>query len=325
METTAVQPSPSRSTTEQPLSSRPASIEVVGPISPYRPSNTVPFEGLLMLIVFTLIGGLLLGSAAFVVSQVVYLIILFPLGVGFGCGAIIATAVKWEKVRSPRIAGLFGLAIGLLVYGRYWVWEYQMFRSELDYTVRLDMLANFGEFDPERVDESVDLIMVNEVGHGGFLGYVLIRAREGVPIGQAVSSTSLKLGETLAWLYWLIEAGIILGVAAFFAAGKARLPFCETHERWYRPPKAVGRVNPGQAKKAITLLQAGKMAELRQLLATTPFTPAVEFTIRKCNDCQASNPVITVSVLPRIFKGKIKTKQLLAQTISPAQGEMLLM
>ena len=79
---------------------------------PYRPSNKAPLLGIMVLVIYTLVGAITLGAIVFGVSQIIYLIALFPLIIGAIGGAIVAAAVKRGKVRNSAVAILFAVLSG---------------------------------------------------------------------------------------------------------------------------------------------------------------------------------------------------------------------
>src|SRR5689334_7839184 len=83
----------------------------------YRASGRVPFAGLILLLLGTIIGSLAVGGLVFAVSHLIYLFVLFPLFMGLIGGGILAFVVKRAKVRSPILAGLFGLIQGIGIIG----------------------------------------------------------------------------------------------------------------------------------------------------------------------------------------------------------------
>jgi hypothetical protein len=103
----------------------------------YRPSGRIPFGGLIGLILATIIGSLVIGGLVFAVSHLIYLIVLFPIIMGALGGGLLSLVVKSAKVRSPIIAGLLGLVLGVGIIGVYRFAEYYIdFRNEVTSVVR---------------------------------------------------------------------------------------------------------------------------------------------------------------------------------------------
>src|SRR4029450_7700197 len=106
-------------------------------MKPYRASGRVPFGGLIALILGTIIGSLVVGGIVFAVSHFIYLIVLFPLIMGFVGGGSLAWTRTRRKVRSPILAALFGLVMGVGIIGVYRFAEYYIdFRNEITTTIR---------------------------------------------------------------------------------------------------------------------------------------------------------------------------------------------
>jgi len=85
-------------------------------VKSYQPSNKVPFGGVILLILSTLI-GLLIGKSIFAASQSIEAGIIYPIIIGVIGTGIISLAVKTGKVRNPVLASFFGFIFGILAYG----------------------------------------------------------------------------------------------------------------------------------------------------------------------------------------------------------------
>ena len=295
------------------------------PAAANRPGagNKVPIDGCLLLILFALGGGLLAGGLAVAISRFVYLIIAFPIGMGFVGGTITAVAVRLGKVRHPRLAMLAGIVTGLFIYGVYWAGDYLAFRSEARSFVVAEMEAEFGESDAAAAAELVDLVLEEETGSGGFLGYVLFSAQEGMDVGRVGNSATFNVGTTLTVIYWLVEVILIGLVAAGVAQEAAIRPFCTAHDRWYEPNELVGGVGPDLAETAMLALREGHYAALRQMLDPGAPAPGLALYTARCRDCLASDPVLTVRTLSLDSRKRVKTKDLLQQPLSQEHYETL--
>jgi hypothetical protein len=91
-------------------------------------------------------------------------IIAFPIGIGLIGGFAIAQGIRWGKVRVSLVGAIFGLLLGLFVYGSYRYTEYLLNRREALTYIRQEMEAEFGEADPVIADEVFDAILYEETG-----------------------------------------------------------------------------------------------------------------------------------------------------------------
>jgi hypothetical protein len=221
----------------------------------YRSSGRVPFGGLIALLLVTIIGSLIVGGIVFAVSHLIYLIVLFPLLMGVIGGGILVGVVKGTKVRSPIIAALFGLIIGVGIIGVYRFAEYYIdFRNEITTSIR----ESEGEgVSQQEIDEFIDLSLEEETGSPGFVGFLKYSASLGTTITRSSGSSEMQLDEKATWIYWGVELLIVALVSAGMAFGAARQPFNEEAGEWYPGTSYVGSVDWNSRKEFYNLLKAG--------------------------------------------------------------------
>lgn len=286
----------------------------------YKPSNKTSIDGVLMLILITMVGGVLIGGITAVIGRFIYLIIAFPVGMGYLGGKGIELAVKHGKVRNPLLAATFGLLVGFIIYGTYRYGEYLFFRIE-GRTIIMEEVEMEGNepIDATTADLIADEILLEETGYTGFLGFTLLQAAEGMSIGRVSGGTTINIGTTLTWIYWVVEILLVFGFAAMMGSEAASRPFCERHDRWYGKEKRVGGLSPDQGTAALQLLKDGNFLELGPMLESTAPLPGVELYVERCRDCIVSNPVLTVKRVFKNSKGKIEHKELHTQIISQDQ------
>src|SRR4028118_1853555 len=102
-------------------------------MKPYQPSNKVTTTGIKWLLLSSVIGGVAIGGLTHLISLLVYLIVLFPWGMGFAGSTVMVAAIRQGKVRNPAIATLFGVLTGLLIYGSLHgagYWQFKQLASE---------------------------------------------------------------------------------------------------------------------------------------------------------------------------------------------------
>jgi hypothetical protein len=288
-------------------------------MQPYQPANKAPLPGLLLLTLTALVGGVAIGGIVSFVSRLIYLIILFPIGMGFAGGAAVMVMVKRGKVRFPLVAAAFGALTALLLYGSLHYFDYLAFRSEAQTYLADQLRPDYGEIEPARLQELVDAVLVGEVGQPGFVGYILLEAREGVSIGEVGRDTSVNLGPFFTWVYWLVELGIITFLAVTLPWKAASQPFCETHDRWYSLPRHLGSVGPAQSGNLITLLRSGNFTQAGESLQPSLPLPCVQVHIESCPDCATSDSRLRVEAVALDRRGRRQTRQILKGMLSPFQ------
>jgi hypothetical protein len=293
-----------------------------------QPGAEIPLSGALTLfLVLLLVAPLLGGVVALVSYHFMYLIILFPICMGWAGGYALAQGVRWGKVRDAVIAATFGVLLGLSIYVCYRYVEYRLLRNEVRAEFVKEMEAEFGVSDAAIADEFFDEILLEETGKSGFLGVILLDAQEGMSIAPArysSDSAGLNIGTPLTWVYWLFEIVAIAGIAAFMAHDAAQQPFCARHDRWYAKEKSLGGVGPGRVQHALDLLEQGDHASFSRELKQNAPVPGIEFFIERCVGCVDSNPVLTVKGVKRSSRGQVSYEVLSKQHISPSQCELLL-
>lgn len=287
--------------------------------------QVIPVGGILLLLLFVLMGAPALGAIVAFVGRYLYLILLFPIATGLAGGYIVGQGVRWGKVRDSLVAAVFGLLLGVFAYGSYRYIDYRLARNEARDVVQEEMEAEFGLSDSGVADEIVDEFLLEETGHTGFVGMVLLDAQEGMSISRVGygSDAGLNIGTTLTWVYWLFELGAFAVFPVFMAMESAGRPFCVYHDRWYKEEKSLGGVNTSRAEEVLGLLSGGEYLAFGKALNRKAPVPGVEFFIERCVGCQQSNPILTVKAVKRTSRGKIEHDVLGKQTLVPSQSEQI--
>jgi hypothetical protein len=289
-------------------------------MKPYRPSNKVPSAGFMWLLLSSVLGGIAIGGLTFVVSQLIYLIILFPLGMGFAGGIVSAIAIQQGKVRNPLIGSLFAALTGLTIYGTVHGGNYLMFKQ----VVSQEITKELGQTDTIQTEQFIDAFLKEKTGATGFWGYMNYSAKQGVSIGK-LGSEGIPLNETFTWLYWLIEFAAIETIIVLLAYSAAKDPYCESCDRWYASKERMGNIHPRSSENFLNLIkddnftQSGKLIEpLSKINASS-----LEVYLQGCSSCQISDFVIAVSRASFDSKGNLELKQVLQGAITPYQQSQL--
>lgn len=244
-------------------------------MQPYKPSNIVPLTGLLLLMVAAIIGGAAVGILVSFVERLIYLIILFPILMGLAGGFILANAIRLGKVRNPLVGAVFGVVIGILIYGSYHFAGYLAFREEVKTMILEDYGITAADMLPEDwvyLDEFIDSFLAEEYSQPGFLGYMMLAAEEGVSISPVTSSNDqgIDLGQTGTWIYWGVELLIIAGIALVGGRNAARNPYCENCDLWMEKEKLIGTLPTTSGGLAAMLAKQGDFRQLGESLALEP-------------------------------------------------------
>jgi hypothetical protein len=255
----------------------------------YTSSNLIPLTGLLLLAIAAVLGGIVLGGIVYLISELFYIIILFPIGMGFGAGAAVLLGVYGGKVRSPIVAAGFGILAGLIVYGSYRYADYWFgFRGDL----REEAEAAFEQpISDAELALLEDMLLEAEVGETGFIGYTKLYAREGFSIFNRRTGDSeggITIKGTMAYLYWAVELAIVVGTAYLTTYGGAQRPFSEHTNEWFRDAAYLATVRSEHVYDVIDLLDQGDITALGDKLTTQAAgVPRIELVVRASSSATA--------------------------------------
>lgn len=277
----------------------------------YQPSNESPLNGLLLLTIIGIIGGLILGGVMYAVSKLVYLIILFPVIFGGAGGFIASLAIKKGKIRNPLIAFVMGALMGVFIYGAYNFAEFHFFKEDL-YKVVMGDTETAPEFRSLNPDKIMNILLINETGDSDFIGFMKYQAKQGVSINKVGrSSGGIELNETFTWIYMLVELLILAGLAGAMSHTAASEPFCEKCGTWYGGKSFVGSTGDNTSDQLIWALNRDDYNSAGKLLSPVPHDyPRVDLEIQHCPSCKDADLYVQVSQVTKNHKGQINTKKL---------------
>lgn len=279
----------------------------------YRPSNRVSSTGLFFILLAVLCGGVVFGGLAFALSHLIWLIVVFPIGLGIAAGAILSGVITRQRVRNPALAVAAGLLMALVIYGTIKYGGYMEFQSEMRQAV-----AQKGVVDSSKQAAIVDMLLASETGSSGFFGYLKLMAQGGISIGKVGSSTHATLPEPLTWCYWLIELGIIGAIAALAGREAAKKPFCETCQQWYRGGTHLGSAPESAKEQLLGAARSGSFRQVGLLLSQRSVdSPSLEIYLERCQGEQDHASVFTIRHSSLDSKGKQQLKDLLIAMIAP--------
>jgi len=203
------------------------------PLSNFQSDDGFSIKGLINLLISVALASLALGFAANWVAQFFYLIILFPLAMGFVLIVVGGLMVDLYKIRNRMICMLAGILGGLLTFSSMHYFEYLTFRSEMDKDASWPFVVTMSKLSLEELNEQLDEPMprkeLQEIrrvvkAYEGFPAYLNFAAEKGVEIGRM--SSSFNLGFIGTWIYWLLEMGLISIFVGSILRDSADKPFC---------------------------------------------------------------------------------------------------
>ncbi|MBN1911492.1 MAG: hypothetical protein JW818_17245 [Pirellulales bacterium] len=249
----------------------------------YRHSGAVSPVGLVM----TFLAGLATACVLAIVYSLlivhvpfIYVNFLATAGFGVAIGMAIGHTAKAGKIRNPMVIGVFGLIFGLM--GLYIAWG-------------VDLIARVGfpdyvlAFHPRWLAHHIAIFY--EEGYWGF--------------GEKPVT-----GIVLA-IVWLIEAGVIIGLATLIAYGvTATLTFCERCGTWNQLEEDVRRlvIGPGQ-EAVLERLKTGDLTVLMELSVAPPEASVyLRVDLAHCATCSDSAYVTVQMVTETVDKdGDVST------------------
>lgn len=140
-----------------------------------------------------------------------YIVVAVPLLAGAMTGMAIAIpSIRFRSPIPPQI--VLAILCGLVTVAVYWYGSYQVFVEEVVTEIQRATPSATRE---EAID-LMDRIMLSEYGVTGIQGFVADAASVGVNITRTLSSSEgsgIELKDTLAYVYWGVEALLIIGTA----------------------------------------------------------------------------------------------------------------
>jgi hypothetical protein len=284
----------------------------------YRPSNHVPLTGLVLLITAAIVGGLGLGVITYFVSREIYLVVLFPILLGLAGGALTAAAVQAGKIRSPVIAGVFGVLTVLILYGVYRFADYYWgFRGDL----REELEKEWGqELSDAEYQEMEDFALELSTDSKGFVGYTKLTAQEGITISRATrpSGNGLTLKDSVAYGYWGIEILALMYFGWTTPYRRAKKPFSEQTGEWFGSAETIGTLPPQAVPVFVDLVQREQFSQAGALVVLQGGPPPrTDVAFYRNATPDTDHVLVTQQVTLR--RSNMDTKDLRHWVITPAQ------
>ena len=279
--------------------------------------------GLILLTAASLFGGAVLGALMFLASLVIYLIFLFPIGLGLVGGGTTGKLITRWKIHWPALGIFFGTLIGLISYGSYhYAGSIYLQQQGVQYA-RQELEPELGPLTYQQASAIVDVMMEETTGRKGMLAYFAIMAEEGVSIGHLFGGDFLTLPPALSCLYWFLELGLVAGMAGFTAAGAARKPFCEKCDQWYPDRSHIGALQGERIQEVLKLLDQRDFTRLGMILEGDAGLPSVDLYLEGCPTCDSHSTVLTAEQTALDQQQEIQCEVLKVVKMAPAERTRL--
>jgi hypothetical protein len=288
-------------------------------MKPYRPSGKIPVLGYFTMSLAAVIGGSVIGGLTHLISQLFYLIILFPLGMGFAGVLLMSIAISSGKVRNPWVAGLFGLLTGFSIYGAMNYADYAKFQDGMRSEIRQNT-----ELKNDNPDVVINEILRSETNSDGFWGFIKYHAKQGVSIGR-IGRGGGNIGEIGTWIYWSIELLVIQFIIVAVSSSLAANPFCESSNEWYKDEEKIGTIPADAASNFLELFNGSRFAEAGASMEEIPEIPTADSLVVS-KQVSPKDPhadvFLKVSKITFDEKGNIQTTEVLSGLISAIEYQV---
>jgi hypothetical protein len=256
---------------------------------PYYVYNPPAPTGALLLLTGMSVAGFLVGLIASVISHWLYLVVIFPIGMGVVLGGIGSFLVKFGKARAKFVLWSAGAIAGLAT----------MFGLHVGYFV-----SELNELEG-RVPGVRAVVLRDPTA---FFRFLDMRAERGVVIGKG-GQADKNLGYEGSYVYWVFEMGLIGYIAFIIFSQSAATPLCERCQGW-KSERYLGRMTPVPAELVTGPLLDGDLLTLVDR-ATVTDDVCLRFKATFCPACGPLAPVdVTLERLAPNEKGHIKTSVL---------------
>ncbi len=133
-----------------------------------------------------------------------------------------------KRLRAPMHAAAAAFLGAALGYAAMHVVDYERFRARACCTRTTRRTRPRPPATPKSTTRSSA-----QTGHGGFIGYLLLAADEGVAITNVGHGGGIHFRGKAAWGLWLAELLFSAGCAGLLARARAAHPFCERCGVWF--------------------------------------------------------------------------------------------
>ena len=275
-------------------------------------------------ILLVALAGVLAGIIAAIFSQLIYMVLVFPLLMGFAGGRVITGGIQMAKIRKAPQMILLALVAAITIYGTYHYGRYIALQIETSFT----MFPGFSEATADKhlsaAKALVDYALKKETGLSGFAGYMLFKAKEGVSIGRWYHSDRLNLGPVLTWGYWVLEFGMIFYVTFLTGKNLINRAFCEYCGNWYGRERHLGGTRMANKSALTGLIEQKDFIQIGRLLDEDAGLPSLELYWQGCEVCKKSRSQLVVRHAFQSQKGGLSFTDTSRTILQPQESVRLL-
>ena len=294
-------------------------METTNPLSPVKAN--LPF---LAAILISITGGALVGIITALVGSFLYIVLLFPLGMGTVGGSIVTTTIKWAKLRKSKQLVILSLLTAFAMYGTYHYGRYVALQSQTFLELSSRQAENTSPISAGGAKFILDYALLKATGHSGFLGYMLYKAQQGVSLSRLVSGSHTNLGPFFTWIYWLLEFGLIVWVIVNTGRKEILIPVCEVCGSRFGKEQHLGGTSPANESLMMELIHRREFSELVKLIDKNADVPSTELYLQRCGTCGKGNSYVTVRHAFKSSRGALQFSDASKITLLPQDGRLLM-
>lgn len=193
--------------------------------------------------------GIGLGVVAAFIGQYFWLIVLFPMAIGFAMGGVGTLLVNKFHIRNPWICALAGLCAGVFAMLAMHFTNFRLHEAAIREYIEPSVLKIVRGADANGADvpEEIQDLIRNLRGNPAFWAAVQVdsfpkfmdyKAIEGVEI-RGKRGRRANLGYSGTWMYWGFEIFLVAGVALALMKSASEQPYCAEAHAW-KPCQKIG-------------------------------------------------------------------------------------
>ncbi len=242
-------------------------------VEKYRPDGWYSWPKLMQLCGGLGAAGIVLGGVAAFISQYFWLLILFPVLIGFAMGWAGDKLVNRFHIRNPWICAVGGLCAGVFAMLAMHFTNFRLHEAELSKHIdpaviaigrNITALEQQGAEVPEEIRQLMrelraEPLLLAAIQVDTFPKFIDYKAREGIELRSRRARDGANLGFTGTWIYWGLEVFLVAGITLAMMKKSAEMPYCTSNQAW-KSPLVLGPFIHSQE-----LLEEWKRGELRPM------------------------------------------------------------
>jgi hypothetical protein len=285
----------------------------------YSSRNYLPFGGTLLLVVSSIVAGSVIGALAYLISNFIYLLIVYPLAVGIIFSLIYNKLLIKFRVRHAVLTGFFGIILGLIIGIVYYGIPYLKIRQEFISNAITEYQVTAIE-----AENGLNRLLVEKTGSGGFVGYMKIYINEGneythyFVVNQIpIEAFNFNLRSTSFLLYILLELILYAVPSVWIGFSLGKRPFNYSAKDWYEPiPTQIATVS---LVNKINIMNAFRVKALQDLCEMMSVEESIHPTIEiyeQQSDNKHADVLLTAKQTKRVDARTVKRTTLCQHEIS---------